>query len=127
MGQFQLQLEQYADQTPIVFTWYPNATQAQVSAGTATPQNLTGYTCTMSVRINLSDPSPVVTYNPALGGVAGTVTLALTASQVTALYALLPVGPNGAVGWFDIRLTSPGNVNTRFIDHSLIEISPGVS
>lgn len=133
IGTYPIELEQNADQTALVFKWYPNATLAQVSAGTATPQDLTGYTMTMMVRVNIADASPAATYTlTAQGGgspdTTGTVQMALTHTQTSTLYGLLPVGQNDAAyGWYDVLLVSPGNVNTRFIDHSQIKISPAVT
>ena len=125
-GNQPLFLEQAADSVPIVYTWYPNATSA-TSLGTA--QNLTGYTCRLMVRITPEDSgSPVATFNPTLGGAAGTITISFTHNDTNTLFPLLPyTSANGAYGWYDVVLTSAGGVQTRFIDKSPIFISSGVT
>lgn len=121
-----LPLEQNADMVPIVWTWYPNAT-SQTSLGTA--QDLTTYTCSMMVRVSPEDTgAPVATYTPSLGGVAGTITLNLSHAQINTLFPLLPYNStNGAYGWYDIILTSAGNVITKLTDPSPLTIKPAVT
>jgi len=73
--------------------------------------NLTGYTAAMQVRATVESASPVLTFGVGtgltMGGVAGTVTLAVTDAQTTALAAGAYV--------YDLELTAADDTITRLV------------
>ncbi len=87
------------------FTWEEGATQA-----TATAVDLTGYVAELTVRAYPTAPTVLLTLTDAsgitLGGVAGTIDVAFTAAQATALgvgvfpYQLLLTPPSGPADAF---------------------------
>ena len=87
--------------------------------------DLTGYTCSMMVRINPNDAAPVVTYTPTLGGVAGTILFLFTAAQNSTLYGLLAAP--GGVGLYDILLTSIGGIKTHVVFQSTIIVTRSIT
>jgi hypothetical protein len=77
-----------------------------------TPVNLTGFTGDMQVRRTVNDTTALLTMTTenggiTLGGVAGTVTLTFDADGTRALVV--------NTGVYDVFLTSPGGVITKFI------------
>jgi hypothetical protein len=90
-----------------VLTWKINGTAV----------NLTGYSARLQARQHFSSGTTVLalTSTPAdgitLGGVAGTITLSLTATQTAALPALLCV--------YDLELVSPSGEVTRLVEGTL--------
>lgn len=111
LGPFPLTIVENEDLTPLVFTYYPSG------QGT-TPQDWSGYSCSMMIRVNPNDVAPVLTLTPTLGGVAGTLTIAMTAAQATALYASL----GNQAGSYDVLLTSGAGVKSHFIPASSINV-----
>ena len=92
------------------------------SAGTAI--NLTGYTARLNVRETYASTSAVLTLTTensgiVLGGAAGTITLAATATVTAALTAPFS-------GVYDLELVSGGGVVTRLLEGSAT-ISPEVT
>ena len=73
--------------------------------------NLTGYSAAMQVRAAVTSASPVLTFGVGtgltMGGVAGTVTLAVTDAQTTAI-------PAGAYV-YDLELTAANGTITRMM------------
>ena len=87
--------------------------------------DLTGYSCSMMVRINPNDAAPLVTYTPTLGGVAGTILFTFTAAQTSTLYGLLAAP--GGVGIYDILLTSGGGTKTHVVFQSPIIVTRSIT
>lgn len=84
------------------------------SAGVAI--DMTSYTAQMMVRADRADASPLLTLTQAsgvaLGGVAGTIVVTITQAQTNALVTSLVAKRLSA--YYDLLLTSPGAVHTRF-------------
>ena len=97
-------------------TWKQGAT-----AATAVAVNLTGYSAAMKVRalpggtvlLSLTQASGIT-----LGGVLGTIAIAITAAQATAL----PAGLHE----YDLLLTSGGGMVTKFMTGS-VRVNPTIS
>ena len=92
------------------------------SAGTAI--NLTGYTARLNVRETYSSSTAVLTLTTenggiTLGGAAGTITLAATATATAALTAPFS-------GVYDLELVSGGAVVTRLLE-GVATVSPEVT
>ena len=84
---------------------------------TGTPINLTGYSARMQVRSSVEAASTIIeltTVNSriTLGGVAGTITLNISAADTTALTA--------ESGVYDLELVSGANVVTRLLEGNVI-------
>lgn len=80
------------------------------------PVNLTGYTARMMARASVDSASPFVTLTTenggiALGGAAGTITLAMSAAQTAALAA-----QNGV---YDLELVSGSGAVSRLLAGNL--------
>ena len=116
LGPYSLTVVENEDFGPLVFTYYPNDT-------TSPPFDFTGYTAQMMIRANVPDAAPVLTLVPALGGVAGTLSISLTAAQCSALVAAIP----SLQGNYDILLTSPGGKKSHFIPISPFIIARSVT
>jgi hypothetical protein len=85
--------------------------------------NLTGYTARMQVREQLDSATPFITITTenggiALGGVAGTITLNITATSTAAI--------TQTSGVYDLELVSGGGVVTRLLE-GLVIIKPEVT
>jgi len=89
-------------------TDYEQAFEYQIDGVTV---NLTGYSAAMQVRAAVTSASPVLTFGVGtgltMGGVAGTVTLAVTDAQTTAI-------PAGAYV-YDLELTAANGTITRMM------------
>lgn len=85
--------------------------------------NLTGYTARMQIREQLDSATPFITLTTenggiTLGGVAGTITLNMTATATAAL--------TQTSGVYDLELVSSGGVVTRLLE-GLVIIKPEVT
>jgi hypothetical protein len=80
-----------------------------------TAVNLTGYTARMQARTDVTATTTILSLTQSagltLGGVAGTIIIALTATQTTALAAGNYV--------YDLELASSGGVVTRLVQGTL--------
>lgn len=121
MGTYPLTLEENADYDSgngLTFALFSDAAQTL-------PFNLTGYTCSMMVRINPNDAAPVVTYTPTLGGALGTIVFLFSAAQNSTLYSLLSAP--GGVGIYDILLTAGGGTKIHVIATSPIIVARSIT
>jgi hypothetical protein len=114
MNTYNLEIKQGATLS-LVATW-------RDSAGTAI--NLGGYTARLNVRETYSSTIVVLTLTTenggiTLGGAAGTITLAATATVTAALTAPFR-------GVYDLELVSGGGVVTRLLE-GLVIITPEVT
>ena len=100
-------------------TIYQGATFSQVltwkdSSGSLL--NLTGYTARMMARSSIDGATPFLTLTTenggiALGGVAGTITLSMSAAATSAL---------SQSGVYDLELISAGGIVTRLMQGSML-------
>jgi hypothetical protein len=78
--------------------------------------DLTGYTAQMMIRQDRADAAALLTLTQAsgitLGATAGTIVVTVTQAQVNALVTALVA--TRLVAYYDLLLTSPGSVHTRF-------------
>jgi hypothetical protein len=114
LNTYNLEIQQGAT-LALVATW-------RDSAGTAI--NLGGYTARLNVRETYSSSTAVLTLTTenggiTLGGAAGTITLAATASATAALTAPFS-------GVYDLELVSGGAVVTRLLE-GVATVSPEVT
>jgi hypothetical protein len=112
-GTYDITIEQGATYSQ-VFTW-------KNSAGTAI--NVTGYTARMQARESVDTASTFIALTTenggiALGGAAGTITLAMTATATAALSVFS--------GFYDLELISGSGIVTRLLQGSLT-VSPEVT
>lgn len=122
-GRYDLVIEKGATFSRI-FTWkIPSATNPT----SCPPLNLTGYTARAQIRATVAaaDPPAIdLTSSPAaglvLGGVAGTITMTITAAQTSALTL------TNNVGVWDIELTAPDSSVVRLLEGS-VELRPDVT
>jgi len=87
------------------------------------PFDLTGYTCSMMVRVNINDIAPVVTYTGTVGGSLGTVQFLFTAAGNTSLLALLPNG----TAVYDIILVNVLGVKSHLVPSSGLSVVRSVT
>lgn len=84
--------------------------------------NLTGYTAAMKIRPTVESSTVSLSLTHAsgltLGGVAGTVTITISAAQTTAL--------DSGTFVYDLKVTSAGGVATRLVEGT-VTVSPDVS
>jgi hypothetical protein len=80
------------------------------------PINLTNYTARMMIRENVTSATPFISLTSSsgitLGGVAGTITILLTASQTAVI--------TQTSGVYDLELESPSGKVTRLLEGTVI-------
>lgn len=119
-GVYDLCINQGATFTRI-FTWFAGTCCGQFVAGSEpAPVDITGYTAAMQIRA--FPGASIVLYDATadlvLGGVAGTITLTISATDT-----------EGFTWWngvYDLLLTSPTGFVTRLLMGS-VTVSPGVT
>jgi hypothetical protein len=112
-GTYDITIEQGATYSQ-VFTW-KDANRASI--------NLTGYTARMQARESVDTASTFIALTTensgiALGGAAGTITLAMTAAATSSLTVFS--------GFYDLELISGSGIVTRLLQGSLT-VSPEVT
>lgn len=121
-GRYDLYIEQGATYERVLTWKVPSVNDPRVCS----PKNLTGYTARAQIRATATSPDPALvdlTSTPAagltLGGVAGTITLVITAAQTEAL------GDVATMGVWALELTAPDTSVVRLVEGT-VEVSPGV-
>jgi hypothetical protein len=104
---YNFEIEQGTTLTKI-FVWKTNLSN---------PINITGYTSRMQIRSSVKSTDLLLELNTEnnriiLGGTAGTVTLALTATTTAAI--------TWVKGVYDLELVSPGGVVTRLLQGEIL-------
>lgn len=105
-GTYDLELEQGAT-FALTVTWRDSA---------SAPINLTGYTARMQIRKTVSAPTTILSLTDAnggltLGGAAGTIAIAISATQTAAITA--------SAGVYDLELVAANGFVTRVLEGSV--------